>query len=221
MTLIKKGAEANLFLKDFSEVLYPDEVERVLVKRRIAKDYRAGKLDKKLRDYRTSLESKILSDAKKAGVPTPTVYRIDRRNTQIVMEYIEGEAVKEFLESLDPESRKELCQTIGEQIARLHEYGIIHGDLTTSNMIRNGKGIIYFIDFGLGEYNPSVEAQGTDIHLLHRTLKSTHFSVAEESFGAVLKGYREILGENAKKVIRRVKEIERRGRYIGKEERSG
>lgn len=219
MTLIKKGAEANLLLEDFSKTMYPSEVDKVLIKHRISKEYRNSKLDKKLRDSRTALEAKLLADAKEAGVPSPIVYQVDRRNMQIVMQYIKGKAVKEILEDLNSDSRNELCKKIGEQIGSLHREGIIHGDLTTSNMIRAENDQIYFIDFGLGEYNTSPEARGTDLHLLHRTLKSTHFTVSEESFQAILNGYKEEMGNGASEAIKRVKEIERRGRYVAKEER--
>lgn len=219
MPIIAKGAEANLILRDFSELFYPAGNRKVLVKHRIKKEYRIDELDRRLRDSRTSLEAKLLSDAKKAGVPTPTIYRVDRVEMKLIMEYIEGEAVKEFLEELDSSSRRRICETIGEQIACLHDFGIIHGDLTTSNMIRFENDRIYFIDFGLGEYNSSTEAQGTDLHLLHRTLRSTHFKVAEESYRAVLDGYKRELGDHADDVTSRVEEIESRGRYVGKEER--
>ena len=86
-------------------------------------------------------------------------------------------------------------------------------------MIFGEDGNIYFIDFGLGEYNSSTEAKGTDIHLLHRTLKSTHFEIAEESYESILKGYRKEMEIGSEEVIERVKEIERRGRYVKKEER--
>lgn len=219
MTLIKKGAEANLLLEKFSERMYPTDVDKVLVKERISKKYRHKKLDRKLRDSRTSLEAKLLSDAKKAGVPTPLVYQVNRDKMCLVMEYVEGNVVKEILEELDPTSRKNLCKTIGRQIARLHDFGIVHGDLTTSNMIKASEGSIYFIDFGLGEYDSSTEARGIDIHLLHRTLKSSHFQVADEAFQAVVDGYKGELGKRANEVIRRVKEVESRGRYVAKEDR--
>lgn len=219
MTLIKKGAEANLLLEDFSKRMYPSDKEKLLVKHRISKKYRVKELDESLRRYRTSLEAKLLSDAKKAGVPTPLVYEVDRVNMSILMEYVEGESIKEILEVLDSPSRKNICRKIGNQIAKLHEYGMIHGDLTTSNMIRDDSGVIYFIDFGLGEYNDSVEAKGTDIHLLYRTLNSSHFEISEKSFQFVMEGYREYLGDEAEKVIKRMGEIEKRGRYVAKEER--
>lgn len=219
MPIINKGAEANLILEDFSKIMYPNDVDKALIKHRISKKYRVKKLDKKLRNSRTSLEAKLLSDAKKAGVPTPTVYRVDRKKMKIIMDYIEGDAVKEFLEDLVSKSRRKLCETVGEQIGRLHDFGIIHGDLTTSNMIKSEEGKIYFIDFGLGEYNSSVESRGTDLHLLHRTLKSTHFKIADEAFQATLEGYKREMGKEGEEVIQRMKEIESRGRYISKEDR--
>lgn len=219
MPLIKKGAEASLFLEDFSQTLYPSEKEEVLIKHRIPKDYRVEKLDQKLRSSRTSLEAKLLTEAKEAGVPTPLVYQIDKLDMRIIMEYVEGETVKDILEDLDSKSRKNLCEKIGKQIAKIHNHGIIHGDLTTSNMIKTKENQVYFIDFGLGEYDPSVEARGTDIHLLHRTLKSTHFKVAEKAYRDILEGYKKEMGKTAEEVIKRVQNIERRGRYIPKEER--
>ncbi|KXA92529.1 hypothetical protein AKJ65_07435 [candidate division MSBL1 archaeon SCGC-AAA259E19] len=219
MPLIKKGAEANLFLEKFSERMYPADGGKVLVKERISKRYRDEELDRKLRESRTSLEAKLLSDAKKAGVSTPVIYQVDREKTSIVMEYVEGEVVKEILEGLDSTSRRNLCRKIGRQIARLHDYGIIHGDLTTSNMIEASGGSVYFIDFGLGEYDSSKEARGIDLHLLHRTLKSSHFQVSKEAFQAVVDGYKEEFGNKADGIIRRVKEVESRGRYVPKEDR--
>ena len=218
--VIAKGAEANLILKDFSDLFFSsDEPGEVLVKRRIPKKYRNEKLDKNLRDFRTVHEAKLLAEAKKAGVPTPVIYRVDRKDMEIVMEYVEGEAIKEILEGLDSSKRKEVCENIGQLIARLHSSGIIHGDLTTSNMIFSEDENIYFIDFGLGETNSDTEARGTDIHLLHRTLNSTHFEVAAESYDAIMKGYKDEMGKGAEEVIERVREIERRGRYVKKDER--
>lgn len=219
MPLIKKGAEANLLLEDFCDELHPAAGGKVLVKHRIPKDYRVKGLDLDLRDFRTGLEAKLLNDAKRAGVPTPIIYEVDRTGMRIIMEYVEGELVKTFLEDMNPRDRRELCELIGKQIARLHGAGIIHGDLTTSNMIRTPEGKVYFIDFGLGGYDRSREARGTDLHLLYRTLQSSHFRVADEAFKTVLGGYRRELGKVADETVRRVEEIERRGRYVSKEER--
>lgn len=220
MTLMKKGAEANLHLEDFSEVLHPAGTGQVIVKHRISKRYRVPQLDLQLRESRTALEAKLFADAKVAGVPTPAVYEVDRVGMRIVMEFIEGKQVKLVLDRLNPAERRKLCQLIGRQIARLHRAGIVHGDLTTSNMILTREGRVFFVDFGLGEYNPSLEARGVDLHLLKRALQSIHFRITDEAYRAVLAGYRREFGKGAGEVIERAEEIERRGRYIPKEERT-
>jgi TP53 regulating kinase-like protein len=220
MALIKKGAEANLYLENFSKVLHTAGDGKVIVKYRIKKSYRVSELDEQLRLSRTALEAKLFADAKLAEVPTPIVYEVDRVGMRIVMEFIEGKQVKLVLDKLGPAARRRLCNLIGRQVARLHRAGIIHGDLTTSNMILTRDGKVYFVDFGLGEYNPSLEAKGVDLHLLKRALQSIHFKVTDEAYRAVIAGYTREFGDGAREVIKRVEEIEKRGRYIPKEERA-
>jgi TP53 regulating kinase-like protein len=220
MTLIKKGAEANLYLEDFSDVLYPTGPGKVIIKHRVRKLYRVPQLDLQLRESRTTLEAKLFADAKAAGVPSPAVYEIDLMGMRLVMDFIDGKQVKLVLSSLRPAKMCKLCRLIGKQIARLHKAGIVHGDLTTSNMILTPQGKVFFVDFGLGEYNPSLEARGVDLHLLKRALQSTHFNIAEEAYCDVLRGYRREFGKGADEVIERVEEIEKRGRYVQKEERA-
>jgi TP53 regulating kinase-like protein len=130
------------------------------------------------------------------------------------MEYIKGKQVKQVLNNLPKTERKALCTQIGQLIGKLHQNGLIHGDLTTSNMILTNEGKIFFVDFGLGEKNMEVEARGVDLHLLRRALQSTHFSCWEECLEGVFCGYSMILGEQAEKVYLKIKEIERRGRYV-------
>jgi TP53 regulating kinase-like protein len=220
MALIKKGAEANLHLEPFARALHPAGEGKIIVKHRISKRYRVPQLDLKLRESRTALEAKLFADAKAVGVPTPTIYEVDRVGMRLVMDFIEGKQVKLILDKLKPAGRRKLCRLIGKQIARLHRAGIIHGDLTTSNMILTPQEKVFFVDFGLGEYNPSLEARGVDLHLLRRALQSTHFKVAGEAYRAVISGYRREFGKGAGEVIKRVEEIEKRGRYVPKEERA-
>ena len=217
--LMKKGAEADLFLEPFSGVLHPAGEGMVVVKRRVVKRYRIPEIDRQLRESRTVLEARLLFDAKKAGVPTPPVYLVDRKNTTIVMRFIEGKQVKKVLGRLRPERRRRICVEIGRMVGRLHGAGIVHGDLTTSNMIITGEGRIYLVDFGLGSYDRSTEGRGVDLHLLRRALQSVHFRIAERAYRDVLRGYKLEMGKEADEVIRRAEEIEKRGRYVEKEER--
>jgi len=211
--LIKKGAEASLFLADWHG-------RKVIMKKRLPKKYRLSKLDEQIRTYRTIHEPQLMHEAKRAGVPTPTIFLVDVKSVTIIMEFIEGKQVKQLLSEVSKSERHHLCLKIGKLIGRLHKYGIIHGDLTTSNMIKNSEEKIFFVDFGLGEKRKELEARGVDLHLMKRALQSTHFRFAEESFNAVIKGYSKALDtENVKNVLDKIKEIERRGRYVA--ERKG
>jgi len=211
--LIKKGAEASLYLADWHG-------RKVILKKRLPKKYRPSKLDEQIKTYRTIHEPQLMHEAKKAGVPTPTIFLVDMKNATIIMEFIEGKQMKQLLSEVTKSKRQSLCLKIGELIGRLHEYGIIHGDLTTSNMILDFEGKIFFVDFGLGEKSKELEARGVDLHLMKRALQSTHFRFTEECFDAVTRGYSKVLdAETVKSILDKIKEIERRGRYVA--ERKG
>ncbi|MEM4251253.1 MAG: KEOPS complex kinase/ATPase Bud32, partial [Candidatus Bathyarchaeia archaeon] len=161
MRLISKGAEANLYLADWHG-------RAVIVKRRIPKPYRNPKLDIRLRVTRTVREAECIHEAKKASVPTPVVYLVDREDATIFMEYVHGARIKEVLDSLDEERRERVCTQIGRLIGQLHSISLIHGDLTTSNMILLDNEKIFLIDFGLSFHSHDQEDKGVDLHLLKR-----------------------------------------------------
>ena len=207
-TLFKKGAEASLYLTDWHG-------KKVIIKTRIPKKYRPPALDERIRSYRTVHEPQLIHEAKVAGVSTPLIYMVNVAKSYIVMEYIEGQQIKQVLNNTPQEKRHEFCIEIGTLIGKLHNFGLIHGDLTTSNMIRTPKGKIFFVDFGLGEKNIELEAQGVDLHLMKRALQSTHYQFWEECFKNVLCGYTSVRGvETTEKVYEKIREIERRGRYV-------
>jgi TP53 regulating kinase-like protein len=207
-TLLKKGAEASLFLADWHG-------RRAIIKVRLPKRYRPAELDEKIRGYRTAHEPQLMHEAKKAGVPTPKIFLVDMKDAAITMEFVEGKQVKLLLGNMTSEERQALCVKIGELIGRLHKHGVIHGDLTTSNMILNAEGKIFLVDFGLGEKNKELEARGVDLHLMKRALQSTHYEMAAECFSHVQEGYTAVLGaEESGKVFGKIREIERRGRYV-------
>lgn len=172
-----------------------------VVKQRIPKRYRVKEVDEHIRRERTKTEARLISEARRCGVPTPIIH--DVTDYDIVMEYIEGPQLKRVLD-------RELSERIGELVGRLHTSGIVHGDLTTSNMIQSG-GRIYLIDFGLAHFDRSIEAQGVDVHVLFQTFESTH-DEHEALINAFIKGYEKTF-DGAKDAIQRVREIESRGRY--------
>jgi len=180
----------------------------VVFKERVSKAYRLKELDARLRGSRTKSEAQLMFQARKAGVRTPLVYDIDMQSCTIVMEFLEGLTAKMVLQDLP--NRMNMAHAIGQRVGRLHRADIIHGDLTTSNIIFQGQEPC-FIDFGLGEKSHEIEKKGVDMHLLKEALSSAH-SEHEGLYGAVACGYVEEYPEG-ERVLCLVDEIEKRGRY--------
>ncbi|MDY6766028.1 MAG: KEOPS complex kinase/ATPase Bud32, partial [Candidatus Nanohaloarchaea archaeon] len=174
------------------------------VKKRISKQYRHDALDKRLRRERTEQEARLLEKARQTGVNVPAVE--EAADSELRMERIEGTLLREvFGDSRD------IWPRIGEAVARLHARNIIHGDLTTSNMILSDDEL-YLIDFGLGFFSERVEDRATDLHLLKEVLDSTHTGVADAAMDDILAAYRG-QADDADAVLERFDEIEGRGRY--------
>ena len=206
--LLVKGAEANLRLRRWYG-------RQVIVKERVRKSYRVPELDITIRRSRTIHESRLLHKAKLAGVATPTVLFVDLHNATIIMEYVRGDVLKNVLGRIDRQGRLQLFRGIGRLIARLHKNDIVHGDLTTSNIIVTPRGTVYLIDFGLASTSPKIEDKAVDLHLFKTVLRSTHHQVADECFNSLIAGYGEVMGDGpTSAILTRMEEIERRGRYV-------
>jgi Kae1-associated kinase Bud32 len=198
--LISQGAEAKIFL---------DEKNNLILKDRIAKSYRLSELDKKIIKQRTKAETKLLIKANQViNTPLP---KESKEINQIIMPYIEGKKLSNSLNDFPLEEQKEIMKKIGESISKLHQNDIIHGDLTTSNMILKDKKV-FFIDFGLGYISKKIEDRAVDIHLLKQALESRHFQNWEVLFQEFQKSYSKNYPE-AKTVFERLTAVEKRGRY--------
>ena len=184
MKSVKQGAEAIIYLDD-----------DIIIKDRITKGYRIREIDERLRKYRTRAEIKLL---RKAGIKV--LHSNDEM--KISMEYINGTLLKNV------KLNKEICCLIGRKIKELHDKGIIHGDLTTANMILK-KNEICFIDFGLGFFSDKIEDKAVDLYLLKQVFKS-EYDDFDELFKWVLEAY------DDKKVMERLGKVEGRGRYKNK-----
>lgn len=209
--IIAQGAEALLIKKG-----------NTLLKRRIKKSYRHPSLDWKLRANRTKYEARILQKAAKI-IEVPKIRAINdtakrklEPKTEIKMDFIDGKLLSEWLDKLSQAKGMKVCQIIGKQIACLHDSNIIHGDLTTSNMILKGQKV-YFIDFGLAFHSARIEDKAVDLHLLKEALEAKHFKNWRDFFKAVLQGYS--FSKKKKIVAERLKKVEARGRYKGKGKR--
>ncbi|KAK6335391.1 serine/threonine-protein kinase bud32 [Orbilia brochopaga] len=256
-TLIKQGAEAHVYKSTFLLPTVPS-----LIKVRPRKAYRHATLDLRLTKHRCVSEARLLNRCRTMGVPCPAVYFVDERNGEITMEWIEGPSIRELLQRLIDGSRDkrsegeeegegegesdvlsdsrvlDLMRQIGETVGKLHDIDIIHGDLTTSNLMlrkerrttletnssenteteSNDGGIellqgnyeVVLIDFGLGQVSVSDEDKAVDLYVLERAFISTH-PKASGLFHTILEAYKKnSLGSGI--VLRRLQEVRLRGR---------
>lgn len=207
MAVHRVGAEAKL-----DSALWMDR--EVVVKRRVAKGYRHPVLDRNLQTSRIKNEVRLMTEARRAGIAVPVIYSVDLTENRIVMEEIRGMRVKDALEQLPDGEAKTVCRKIGEIAGRLHESDIVHGDLTTSNMLLEGERIV-LIDFSLGSKSSELEDKGVDMHLLEEAFHSAHYR-RSGLYEAVKESYAGSYPAGTD-VLRKVKEIEKRGRYMRKE----
>jgi Kae1-associated kinase Bud32 len=185
----------------------------VMRKIRTPKKYRISQIDNELRNSRTIIESRLLIAAKKIGVQTPFIYEIDMNKSTIVMEYIEGKLVKDILKEDRPKKDKvELVMELGKLVGKLHSNDIIHGDLTTSNIVKSGHKLV-FIDFGLGKFSKAIEDKAVDILLIKKCFISTHTQIWKGLFFSFQEGYYQSM-KGAKSVLKRAIKVEARGRHL-------
>jgi len=197
--IIQRGAEAVLYLGEDGR----------LVKERVRKGYRIPEIDEAIRRQRARLEVRLLDKARRSNVDTPMASLTS--NYIISMDYIKGKKLKDALNGMSSAEQDKTAEKIGRMVANLHGSDIIHGDLTTSNMILKDERI-YLIDFGLGKISKKVEDKATDLFLLREALLSTHFGVSDRVWKNVINTYVQKYS-NAREVMARLGAIERRRRY--------
>jgi Kae1-associated kinase Bud32 len=175
--------------------------ENELIKDRIKKNYRIKEIDEKLRKSRTKIEFNLMKKALQKGILVPKVWDLEKFSFK--MQYLKGELVSDYLANcLD---KKKLFENIGEQINLMHESDIVHGDLTTSNMIIVEEKV-YFIDFSLGALSSKLEDKAVDLHLIKQALIAKHNKFWKECFGEIINNYKN------KYVLEKLKSVEKRGR---------
>ncbi|PMD45303.1 putative MNORI-2 protein [Hyaloscypha variabilis F] len=233
--LITQGAEALLYRSTYLLPSIP-----CALKYRPSKPYRHPILDVRLTKHRILSEARVLVKCKREGVPVPAVYALDEAAGWLMIEWIEGEVVRirlnewlkrrkdeDLAEGVDDEQLLELMTRVGSAVGRLHAVGVVHGDLTTSNLMlrprsREGlngdlgaavntlEGDIVLIDFGLASQSQADEDRAVDLYVLERAFGSTH-PRAESLFGEVLREYgKSFKGANV--VLKKLEEVRMRGR---------
>ncbi len=203
MEVLRRGAEAEIRSGQWMG-------RDVIVKSRVPKSYRHPDLDLALRASRTKNEARLIHEARGLGVPTPIIYDIDLREAEMTLQRIPGERVKDALEASSSQTIEWICQEIGRLTSLLHRGGMVHGDLTTSNMILS-DGKIWLIDFSLGGKNAGVEEMGVDLHLLKEAFTSAHSQICDQ-FHIIIDSYLSNF-DRGQEIVAKMREIEGRGRY--------
>jgi TP53 regulating kinase and related kinases len=184
-----------------------------------------------LTKQRCRMEARLLDKCKTKGIDVPNVLRVESIASAalIYLEYLEGKTVRDVLDddvlpqlgqqpdegcsgaardatSLDAASATitllhQLAQEIGSTVAKLHAAGMVHGDLTTSNMMLKQQQTtttdtdsllsrtITLIDFGLAKNTTAAEERAVDLYVLERALQSTHPTLPESFWETALAAY--------------------------------
>jgi len=201
MQKIAQGAEA---------VIYRDLEKNTVMKERFSKKYRQEQLDTSLRGFRTRREAKILQRLEEMNFPSPKLQSFCDERMSIVMDFIPGEKLRDVLENGD--DYQQLAMEMGQKIGLLHQKHIVHGDLTTSNILLNERSKeLNFIDFGLSQFSEKNEDKAVDLFLLDRALESKHYKLYPQIFDKVVEGYKKAYSE-AGIVLERFEQVSKRGR---------
>ena len=180
---------------------------------------------------------------RRGGVLTPSIYLVDEEKGILVQEQILGTTLKELLQTSYSASRSypansaAWAREVGAIVGRMHDMDVVHGDLTTSNIMLRipdagrsticpssssscirtcssslGEGIfqIVMIDFGLGQMQSAVEEKAVDLYVLERAFTSTH-PESDHLVSQVLEGYR--FGcRKGTPVLQKLEQVRLRGR---------
>jgi len=202
--VIYRGAEATLTTASRFGRL-------VVLKQRHPKAYRIAELETAIARGRMRNEARLLRRAREAGVSAPAVLDADPEAQTLVLEYLGRRALRESFDTMPGPLRRRAARAVGEAVGRLHKAGIIHGDLTTSNIILKG-GTVHVLDFSLGQVGDRREERAVDLKAFKDSFAATHLPHAAD-FGLVLEGYRAVLGAEGARVAAHIGKIERRRRY--------
>ncbi len=205
---MKIGAEADIIVS---------EDRKYIFKRRIRKNYREETLDRHIRKVRTKKEANLLNACRKNNIPVPGVIIEDKYTLKI--DFVEGKKLDEYIKECSQKANKlkNILSKCAFFIAEMHKNDIVHGDLTSSNIIvalENDKEIPYFIDFGFGQITHRTEEKAMDIHNFIKSFEAT-FPQLREYLSDFKKDYFKNSQErDATMVKNRLEKIEHRGRYL-------
>ncbi|XP_075427414.1 EKC/KEOPS complex subunit TP53RK [Ascaphus truei] len=212
LELLKQGAEARLYRGRFLG-------RAAVVKERFRKAYRHPALEERLSVRRAAQEVRSILRCRRAGIAAPAVFFVDYVSNCIYLEDIEqSTTVRDYILSTqqpvkDVSKLYSLAEKIGHILAQMHDEDVIHGDLTTSNMLLRSpfeELNLVVIDFGLSFISALPEDKGVDLYVLEKAFLSTHPNT-EDVFKALLRSYSST-SKKSGPVIKKLDEVRLRGR---------
>ncbi|KAJ7332004.1 hypothetical protein JRQ81_014184 [Phrynocephalus forsythii] len=212
LELVQQGAEARVYRGLFLG-------RPAVIKHRFPKRYRHPALEERLSRRRTAQEARSLLRCRRAGISAPVVYFVDYVSNCIYLEdIVESMTVRDYIISEQQSGKNAshltvLMEKIGEMLAQMHDEDLVHGDLTTSNILLRPpveKLDLVLIDFGLSFISALPEDKGVDLYVLEKAFLSTHPNT-EALFEALLKKY-SVASKKATPVIKKLDEVRLRGR---------
>jgi TP53 regulating kinase and related kinases len=204
--LIYRGAEADIVRGEWQGLDAVFKVRKPL-------SYRLKIMDDAIRRQRTIHEADMIHSAKAARVASPFLFDVDVSAATLVMEYVDGKRVKDIVGSAPRGTVEAIFDEFGRSVAKLHVAGMMHGDLTTANVVMRGDELV-FIDFGLSLRTPKLEDHAVDLRLIKETLVGAHSQIAPYALEALFRGYAEGVGPaRSRAALKQLQNIERRGRY--------
>ena len=225
--VISQGAEAKVYLSSFHG-------KQCIVKERFSKSYRVKELDDKLTKQRILNEVRNLTKLNRIGVNTPYVIFVDLTGKRIYLQYIEHSTMmKNVLRSVYSTENSQqyenlinkMIENLAYNLAQIHNNNVIHGDLTTSNLMlvlsesdnveydilkKQSFTSIYFIDFGLSYVSSQNEDKAVDLYVLKRAIISSN-PKSEEIFDKMLAKYKKY-ANNGEQIVNLLIKVEQRGR---------
>jgi len=204
--LLYRGAEADVILGDWQGLEAVFKIRKPLT-------YRLQVLDEAIRRQRTVHEAEMIHLAKNAGVASPFLYNVDIESSTLVMQFVRGDRLKDLVASLSGSQLAGAFFEFGRDVAKLHRFGIMHGDLTTANVVKSEERLV-FVDFGLSVRTARLEDHAVDLRLIKETLVGAHSDVSAHAIDSLNSGYASVVGQaRSRAVLRQLQNIERRGRY--------
>lgn len=156
------------------------------------------------------------------------LYHVDTAAACLYMEFVPGRLVRQrLMEGVEDDGAAiaqehllrcltrvaelaALARKVGRAVAKLHDGGVVHGDLTTSNMIVRDDGELVLIDFGLAYTTTLAEDKAVDLYVLERAISSAH-SARGTLFQAILDEYRRV-SRHWTPTLQKFAEVRLRGR---------